>query len=365
MNYKLLILLLIILIGCGPAKKHLHEEVRDESNEFKIIKLQNAIGNSVEITNYGARIVSWYVKDKEDHFRNIVLGFSTLQQYQEADAPYYGAIVGRVANRLQNFELEGKPLNLTDENFILHGGSEGFHDKFWSIASIRQNTVRLSYFSEDGAGGFPGNLHVFVEYHLTDQNELEIDYEAVVDQTTVLNLSNHAFFNLKGAGEGSVLDLQLMVNADHFTPLRHGGLPTGELRAVENSVFDFRTLKRIEETVESKETQIVLANGLDHNFVKKDNRLPLITAIDPQSGIKMEMSTTLPGVQIYTANFLSGNDKSDDGKSFKPREAICFEAQFFPDAPQHSHFPSIVLQPQEKYNHTAVYKVSLEKENNL
>ncbi|NME69306.1 aldose epimerase family protein [Flammeovirga aprica] len=361
MANKLLSFLLLFIIGCGTTHTHKQEEIRTESNAFKIVELKNEQGCKVEITNYGARLVSWYVKDKNDSLRNIVLGFSTLQQYQNADAQYYGAIVGRYANRLQNFELEGKKIHLTEDEFILHGGKAGFHDKFWSIEAVTKSSVKLKYLSKDGEGGFPGNLEVVVEYQLTENNELKMNYNAVTDKATVVNLTNHAFFNLKGAGNGSVLDLNLRINADQYTPLISGGLPTGEIKAVDYSVFDFRTMKTVRSAIDTSDAQIKLANGIDHNFVKKNDKLPLITAIDPQSGIKMEMHTTMPGVQVYTANFLSGNDKSDTGKAFKARESICFESQFYPDSPQHTNFPSVVLQPEETYQHSTIYKVSVEE----
>ncbi|MBD0401574.1 aldose epimerase family protein [Flammeovirga sp. EKP202] len=356
---KLLVISLLFLMSCsGVANDQKEEKRRSENTTFEIITLQNKNGSRVDITNYGARIAAWYVKDKMDSLRNIVLGFSTLQQYQKAGAPYYGAIIGRYANRLQNFELDGNKINLTSDEYILHGGKSGCHDKFWKLENVTSNKVKLGYEFKDNEGGFPGNLKVSVEYKLTDENELVINYFATTDKKTVLNLSNHAFFNLKGAGNGSVLDLQLMVNADRFTPLKKGGLPTGEIRAVDYSVFDFRSLKSVREVIESRNEQINLANGLDHNFIKKNNDIPFITAIDPQSGIKMEMKTTLPAAQIYTANFLSGKDRSDDGKAFKARESICFEAQFYPNSPHHSNFPSVVLEVGEEYKHSTIYKVS-------
>ncbi|WP_082026547.1 aldose epimerase family protein [Flammeovirga sp. OC4] len=356
---KLLVVTLLFLIGCNESTSD--QKVKDrniQNTTFEIITLKNNRGNRVDITNYGARIVAWFVKDKMNSLRNIVLGFSTLQQYQEAGAPYYGAIIGRYANRLQNFELDGEIINLTNDEYILHGGKSGCHDKFWEVENVTNNKVKLGYEFKDKEGGFPGNLKVSVEYKLSDENELEINYFATTDKKTVLNLSNHAFFNLKGAGNGSVLDLQLMVNADRFTPLKKGGLPTGEIRAVDYSVFDFRTLKPVGEVMDSQNEQINLANGLDHNFIKKNNNIPFITAIDPQSGIKMEMKTTLPAAQIYTANFLSGKDRSDDGKAFKARESICFEAQFYPNAPHHPNFPSVILEVGEEYKHSTIYKVS-------
>ncbi|NME71119.1 galactose mutarotase [Flammeovirga aprica JL-4] len=359
-DLKFVILLLVIIVP-GTLFPNISE--CKNRNDFKIIELRNGNGQKVEIANYGARIVSWYVKDNQDHLRNIVLGFSTKKQYQKADAPFYSAIVGRYANRIENFTLEGKEYHLTDDDFILHGGAEGFHQKMWKIKKVTDNAVVLSVHSKDGEAGFPGNLKVEVEYVLTESNELKINYKAETDQATPVNLTNHAFFNLKGAGNGTVLDLLLKVNADQYTPLKKGGLPTGEIASVENTVFDFREFKKVSKAVNSTDAQIKLANGLDHNFVNKEVNTPLITAIDPTSGIKLEMTTTLPGVQIYTANFLTGNDKSDEGKAFKARESICFEAQFFANSPQHSNFPNTILKAGEVYKHSTTYKVSVVNSN--
>lgn len=347
-------LFFIIAFGTLHAKSCMNKN----DNSFKIIELSNKKGNKIGITNYGARLVSWYVKDNKNKEQNIVLGFSSQEQYEKAAAPYYGAIVGRYANRIENFTLYGKEYHLTDDAYVLHGGKAGFHDKLWTIEVVSDSSVTLSYISKDGDGGYQGQVTTHVEYILTSQNELVINYSAATDKPTPINLTNHAFFNLKGAGNGSILDLSLKVNADQFTPLQSNGLPTGEIKEVEGSVFDFRNFKKVKSAVKSKDPQILLAKGLDHNFVNKNTNEPLITAIDPKSGIKMEMTTTMAGVQIYTANYLSGKDKNDKGKAFKARESICFESQFFANSPNHSNFPNTILKPGETYSHSTVYKVT-------
>lgn len=351
-------LFILLIVGCGNKYVKTQENVSDKPISFQLIPLKGENGSTVGITNFGARVASWYVHDKNDSLRNIVLGFSTQEQYQNAESPFYGAIVGRYANRLENFNLNGEEVQLTMEDYLLHGGKEGFHYKLWTIENQSDSSVVLSYVSKEGEGGFPGNVSVQVEYVYTKSNQLAINYTATTDKATPLNLTNHSFFNLKGAGNGSVLDVELQINADQFTPLLEGGLPTGEIQNVENTVFDFRTPKTLLAVIESEDPQIVLAKGLDHNFVNPSIHSTLIKAVDPQSGIQLEMKTSQPGVQVYTSNYLSGNDVGDDGKAFKARESICFEAQFFANSPKHENFPNVIITPNTPYEHSTVYKVS-------
>jgi aldose 1-epimerase len=296
-----------------------------------------------------------------------VLGYDTLEPYTKPN-PFFGTLVGRYANRIANgeFTLDGKKYTLTKNNGpnSLHGGLRGFDKKAWrpSVISTRDGeALQLTYFSKDGEEGYPGNLTATVTYALTDDNALSIDYQATTDADTVLNLTNHSYFNLAGHGSGRILDHQLTINANKFTPVNATLIPTGEWRSVDGTPFDFRKSTPIGTHIDAQDEQIQFGQGYDHNFVlNRPGSVPSLAArvIDPQSGRVMEVLTTQPGVQFYTANHISGEVKGKAGAIYRARGAYCFETQHFPDSPNQTSFPTTVLKPGETYRQTTVFRFS-------
>lgn len=324
--------------------------------------LTNANGMLAKIITYGAILTELDFSDKDGHPADVVLGFDNLESYL-AGHPHFGATTGRVANRIAKgkFTLDGKEYKLAVNNGpnALHGGLKGFDKAVWK-AEPKQTPeavgVQLTYVSKDGEEGYPGNLTTVVIYSLNNQNELRIDYKATTDKATPVNLTNHSYFNLAGAGSGDILGHELMIEADEYTPADDTLIPTGEFRSVKGTPLDFTQPA----TIGSRIGQITdKTNGYDHNFVlrSKGKKLALAArAYDPKSGRVMEMFTTEPGVQLYTANFLDGKLKGKNGAPFKKHQAFCLEAQHFPDAVNHPEFPSIILRPGETYTQTTVYK---------
>lgn len=334
-------------------------------DHLQLIELENSSGARMSIINYGARIISLLVPDKHGKLDDVVLGFKHSSDYLEHGS-YYGATIGRYANRIAGgkFSLNGKEYQLTVNNAdnALHGGHVGFHEAFWGILPINKNSVLLTYRSKEGEEGYPGNLDVTLTYTLNDNNELCIDYEATTDQDTVINLTHHSFFNLAGINAENILDHELMINAKAFTPVNSNLLPTGELRKVNETPFDFTTPKRIGDRIDQTDEQLKFGNGYDHNWVLSKNGNEFLFAakvLEPLSGRIMEVWTTEPGLQFYTGNFIDGKDV---GKGIKPygfRAAFCLEAQHFPDSPNHTHFPSTVLKPTQTYRQKTVYKFGI------
>lgn len=326
--------------------------------------LKNEKGMKVAITDYGARIVSWLVPGRDGNFEDIVLGFDSIKGYLNANEIYFGAIIGRYANRIAKgkFTLDGKTYTLATNDGVnhLHGGPSGFHNVVWDAQLIDKQSLRLTYFSEDMEEGYPGNLNVQVIYTLTDNNKLRIDYTAVTDKKTVINLTNHAFFNLAGAGSGPVCDHKLMINADSFTPIDSTLIPTGEIIPVKGTPFNFTEPKAICEDIKAENKQLAYAGGYDHNFVLNkpdDHSLSLAAKVyEPTSGRVLKLYTTEPGLQLYSGNFLDGSDVGKGGKPYKHRGAFVLEPQHFPDSPNHPNFPSTVLLPNEIYHSLSVYE---------
>ncbi len=339
-----------------------------QGKETALYTLQNEKGMQVAITNYGGRIVSWLAPDKNGEFDDIVLGFNSIDGYLNANEVYYGALIGRVGNRIDEgeFSLDGKQYSLPTNNGTnhLHGGPKGFHNVVWEANQIDDQHLVLQYISEDGEQGYPGTLSVQVQYILTDDNDLKIDYTATTNQKTVVNLTNHAFFNLGGSASGTINDHQLMINAAKFTPVDSTLIPSGEIAVVENTPFDFTTSKAIGQDVGADNTQLEYGKGYDHNFVlSKKNRDSLTLAArvtDPESGRIMEIHTTEPGIQFYGGNFLDGSDVGKKDKPFEHRTAFCLEPQHFPDAPNNPDFPSVVLEPDSIYNSLSIYRLRTE-----
>ena len=330
-----------------------------------LYKLSNKNGVTVEITNFGGKIVTINVPDRDGNFKDVVLGFDTIDEYINGN-PYFGALIGRSANRISKarFVLDGKEYQLArnvGENH-LHGGIKGFNDVVWDADFDEKDQVlELSYLSRDGEENYPGNLSVKATFSLTDENELEISYHAETDQTTIVNLTHHSFFNLAGEGNGDILDHQVMINADAFTPVNEDVIPTGEIRDVTGTPMDLREFTPIRKDIDADDEQIKLGSGFDHNWViNKDEGVMALAAaaLEPKSGRYMEVWTDQPGVQLYAGNFLDGSDIGKGGKAYERRTAFCFETQHFPDAPNHKNFPSTVLKPGEVYNYTCTYKFS-------
>jgi aldose 1-epimerase len=318
----------------------------------------------VKITNYGGTVVSIPAPDRKKKIDDVVLGFDNLNDYlTKAKSAYYGALIGRYGNRLAKgtFTLDGKQYHIptNDHGNSLHGGNVGFNARVWDakdVSGAHGQALELTYLSPDGEEGYPGNLTVTVRYTLTNKNELRIDYTATTDKDTVINLTNHSYFNLAGKGSKSLLDHKLTLNADRYTPVDGTLIPTGAIDNVAGTPFDFRKATTIGAHINDDNEQLKLGKGYDHNFVlnHKGSALTLAAKVEePVSGRVMEVLTTQPGVQFYTGNFLDGNP-------FPYRSALCLETQHFPDSPNHPNFPSAELKPGQTFHSTTMYRFSVE-----
>jgi len=337
-----------------------------KGREVFLYTLVNNNGMKAEITNYGGIIVSLYAPDREGNLKDITLGFDNLEDYT-GPHPFFGAIIGRHANRLEDasFTLNGVfyRLNPNEGKNQLHGGLEGFDKKVWSseiIGDSGQESLRLKYLSPDMEENYPGSLDVTVTYTLNDKNELVIDYHAVSDKDTVVNLTNHAYFNLSGHDSGTIYNHQLMINARRFTPIDDACLPTGEIRDVAGTPFDFTSMKSVGKGLLEcmDDEQMRFGSGYDHNFVLDvSGKAPEKAAelYDPQSGRVMEVYTTKPGVQFYSGNHINV-PKGKGGAVYGKHTGLCLETQFFPNSMKHTHFPSPILRAGEVYHHITIYK---------
>src|SRR5579871_1602342 len=328
--------------------------------------LTNAHGVEVRAMNYGGIIVSLRVPDRKGELADIVLGHEDLKGYTP-NPPYFGVIVGRYANRIANgrFTLDGKTYNLrkNDGPNTLHGGVTRTFDKVvWDAEPLKGGMgVAFTYLSKDGEEGFPGNLKVKVTYTLNDDNYLILDYEATTDKATPINVSQHSYFNLKGEGNGDILDHEIMINADRFTPVDKNLIPTGELRPLKGTPFDFTKSTRIGSRIDDNYEQLTLGHGYDHNFVinRKGAGMTLAARVyEPTTGRVLEVSTTQPAVQFYTGNFLDGSVTGKSGHVYKRRNGLCLETQHYPDSPNHPDFPNTILKPGEKFHQTTAFKFS-------
>jgi aldose 1-epimerase len=335
--------------------------------EANIFTLTNNKGCTVKITNYGGIIVSLMVPDRTGKLGDIVLGYDTLDGYIKNNSPYFGALIGRYGNRIAQgkFMLNGRTYTLAVNNNPnhLHGGRVGFDKVVWQAKEIQQSDavgLELAYLSKEGEEGYPGNLSVIVKYLWTNNNELKINYEAVTDKPTVVNLTNHAYFNL--ACKGDILGHELMLNADRFTPIDKNLIPTGELRSVKGTVMDFTKPAAIGARINNDDGQLKFGIGYDHNFVLNNYNGSMQQAAqvyELTTGRVIEVLTTEPGVQLYSGNFLDGTIIGKTGVKYKRRTGFCLETQHFPDSPNKPDFPSTVLKPGEKYKTTTVYKFSI------
>ena len=328
--------------------------------------LRNSKGIKAQITNYGGRLVSLCVPDKNSKMTDVVAGLSSIDDYQKSTGRYYGAIVGRYANRIANgtFTLEGKmyQLFINKSPNTLHGGKNGFQDAVWDARQLNTQTLELSYLSKNMDQGFPGNLKVTVTYKLTDDNGLKINYHAVSDQNTVINLTNHAFFNLNGVTSGLITEHKVKINANRFTPVDSTMIPTGKLKPVTMTPFNFITLTAIGTRINEHNSDLKLAKGFDHNYVLNKHTItePVAIAQGDKSGIVMKVYTTEPGLQFYSGNNMKGENLMKGGHKDEPRTAFCMETQHFPDSPNQPAFPSTMLKAGVPFKSTTVYQFGLE-----
>jgi len=340
-------------------------EKKINGKDISLYVLSNQNGLVSEITNYGGKVVSLWVPDRLGNYEDIVLGHLNIDDYLISKEKYFGALIGRYGNRIANgkFSLEGKEYSLARNNGDnhLHGGNRGYDSVIWDAKQIDNQTLELRYISKDMEEGYPGNLTILVIYKLTDANELKIEYRASTDKTTVVNLTHHSFFNLKGAGKGTVNNHLLQINAAYYTPVDEGLIPTGEITSVKNTPFNFQKLTAIGERVNDNHKQLKHGLGYDHNFVLNQSLEGLNYAakvIEPISGRTMEVYTNEPGLQFYGGNFLDGSVIGKNKNKYKYRTAFCLETQHFPDSPNQPNFPTTKLNPGEEYYSVCIYKFS-------
>jgi len=338
-----------------------------DGQSVDLYTLTNDHGMVVTLTNWGATIVSIQVPDRSGKNADVALGYDTAAGYID-DTAYLGVTVGRYGNRIAKgrFKLDGKEYRLAqnDGENHLHGGVAGFNKELWEAKEIKPAegvAVQMHYLSKDGEEGYPGNLDVSVTFSLNNKNEIKIDYQATTDKPTAVNLTNHSYFNLLGDAAGDILGHEMMINADRFTPVDSGLIPTGELRPVAGTAMDFKQPKAVGARINDKYEQLVLGKGYDHNWViNPAGAAPRLAArvSEPKTGRVLEVLTTEPGIQFYSGNFLNGTIKGKKGKVYEHRYGLCLETQHFPDSPNHPDFPSTTLKPGEKYQTTTIYRFS-------
>lgn len=354
------------LSGLNP--KDFQTEIDGKMTDLYILK--NKSGYEVAVTNYGGSLVAIMVPDKDGQVANVIQGHDNIQDAINSPEPFLSTLVGRYGNRIAKgkFTLEGKEYSLSINNGPnhLHGGPTGFHARVWDAEQLSENSLKLHYLSADGEEGFPGNLDMTVVYTFTDDNELVIDYTGTTDKTTVVNMTNHGFFSLTGIANPTptIEDLECEINADYYVPIDDTSIPTGEIESVKGTPFDFTTPHAVGERIDADHIQTKRGAGYDHCFVLNKKQPGELTfaarVVEPKSGRMMEVYTTEPGVQVYTDNWADGY-KGQHGATFPRRSAICFEAQHFPDSPNHPYFPSVVLKPGEVYTQKTIYKFGVRK----
>lgn len=338
-----------------------------DGKQVKLFTLRNKNGLEASITNYGGRVVSLMVPDRSGKLEDIVLGYDSLGGYLNANEQYFGASIGRYGNRIAKgtFSLENQQYKLAINNppNSLHGGQKGFSAKVWDAVQNGKNELELTLISPDMDEGYPGELKVMMVYRLTDKNEFTILYSAKTSKPTIINLTNHTYFNLHGAGNGDILDHELFINASKYTPVDSTLIPTGYLEPVIGTPFDFTTPIAIGSRINAKNEQLAFGLGYDHNFVlnKNDGESVSIAAgvHDPISGRFMEVFTNEPGIQFYCGNFLKGKEIGKKNKPYNFRSALCLESQHFPDSPNHPDFPTVILKPGEIYSSACMYRFSI------
>ena len=366
----------ILAVGCAKKDAGLTKSGLDPQNfvnEYNgqptaLYTLTNANGMEVCITNFGGRIVSIMVPDKDGAFRDVVLGFDKVSDYfPENNASDFGAAIGRYANRIAggSFEIDGTVYNLpkNDGDNTLHGGPTGWQYQVYEVVEADESHIKILRDSPDGDNGFPGNVKAYVTYTLTDQNAIDIWYEATTDKPTVINMTNHSYFNLDGDPAGNVLDDILYIKSSTTTPAGPGLIPTGEIISLIGTPMDFNTPKRIGDDIDKRDfEQIDLGNGYDHNWILDtmgDITDPAVILTSPKTGISLEVYTDEPGIQVYSGNFLDGSVTGKHGIVYNQRAGICLESQHYPDTPHNPDWPSVVLRPGEKYTSHCVFAFSV------
>ena len=329
--------------------------------------LSNNKGMEVRIITYGGIITSWTAVDKNGDYKDIVLGYNTLAEY-EAETPYFGALIGRYGNRIAGgkFKIDDQEYTLAANNGVnhLHGGLKGFDKVVWDAKTIINDStvsLELSYLSKDMEEGYPGNLNTKVTYTLNNDDELSVSYEATTDKPTIVNLTQHSYFNLTADFNQDVLDHEIVINADSFLPVDNSLIPTGEFRDVNKTPFDFRKPKAIGQQISDKNTQLENGMGYDHCWVLNDQDKGLrfvASAYEPASGRMLEVFSDEPGIQFYSGNFLDGTLPNKSNGTYQHRTGFCFETQHYPDSPNQKNFPSVRLNPGEKYNSKTVFRLS-------
>lgn len=367
-NKKVLIAGICLLLAAGCTQEGSEQAITVEQTSYGVLQdgreaelytLTNENGMQVQITNYGGIVTALYTPDRNGNVENVVLGFESLEKY-EGDHPYFGAIIGRYGNRIEDgrFEIDGTEYRLAtnDGDNHLHGGELGFDRVLWDAEVTEDHMLKLSYLSEDGEEGYPGNLDVTVVYSLSPDNELGIEYTATTDKPTHVNLTNHSYFNLSGNPENSILSHELQIDAQDYTPVNDELIPTGEIMPVENTPFDFTDPFEIGARIEQVE------GGYDHNFVlgmePADTLRRAAVLYSPESGREMSVWTTEPGLQFYSGNFLDGSLEGPGGVIYEQYAGLCLETQHLPNTPNENSFPSTLLQPGEEYHTITVYRFS-------
>lgn len=362
-----------LLTGCNQSPEKTKEIVVMENGNRRVFgtigqdsvyayTLQNARGMKAVVSNYGGTLLELWTPDRSGVTGDVVLGYGTLEGYLQKNNPYFGALVGRYANRIANakFTIDGKQYTLApnDHGNTLHGGLKGFDKMIWSVDQVNDSSLALSYTSPDGEEGFPGSLSVKVTYTITGDDGLKIDYTAQSDKKTPVNLTNHSYFNLSGGKDSTILQEELTLHASKYTPVNAGLIPIGQLAPVEKTPMDFLKAKQVGKDIDQ------VKGGYDHNFVidRADSGIALAASVyDEGSGRYMEVWTTQPGVQFYTGNFLDGSLTGRDGKRVPQHGALCLETQHFPDSPNQPSFPTSILEPGQTYHQTTIYKFSTKK----
>jgi aldose 1-epimerase len=370
-DYQKVVAMLVLfagMAGAAVAKTEVSQKSGGKLPDGSAVEIYTLKSDKMEvqIMNYGGYVLSIKVPDKNGKMADVVLGFDDPVRYYEANHakgnPYFGALIGRYGNRIAHakFTLDGKEYTLTKNNGenTLHGGANGFNNQLWT-GHIIPGGVELKYLSKDGEEGYPGNLSVTVKYTL-EGSDLKMDYTATTDKDTVLNLTNHSYFNLSGQGNGTILNDELKINASRFTPIDSGLIPTGELKPVAGTPFDFTKPHTVGERINAKDEQLQIThNGYDHNFVLDGKGMREVAEVyDPSSGRVLTVISDQPGVQLYTSNFLDGSIKGKGGVGYPRYAALCLETQHFPDSPNHPDFPTTVLKPGEKFHSTTIFRFS-------
>jgi len=335
-----------------------------KGKEVALFTLKNSNGMIAQITNFGAKIVSIFVPDRNGNFADVLQGFDTIDEWLTG-FPYFGAICGRYANRIANgkFIIDGEEYHLPINNGpnSLHGGPEGFNNQVFDVVTSGSNSVKLKYKSVDGEEGYPGNLNFSITYTLTNDNELILDYFGTTDTATHVNICSHGFFNLAGCDNNDITGHTMMINSKEYTPVNEVQIPTGEILPVAGTPMDFRENQVIGDHIDDDTDQLKYGAGYDHNWIidKPLGKLGLAAVYaEPNSGRVMEVFTTQPGIQFYSANWHDGSDVGKGGVPYTKRSAVCLEAQNYPDSPNQSHFPSTLLKPGEEYEESCIYKFS-------